>query len=97
MRSASSRAGAEVAGRGRHQQEVRVQDFNQAFGFMTRAALVAEKMDHHPEWFNVYKTVDVTLSTHDAGGVTGELDVEAPPPRWIGWLEFDGTCWRLEE
>jgi len=49
-------------------------DFNAAFGFMTRAALVAEKMDHHPEWFNVYKTVEVTLSTHDAGGVT-ELDI----------------------
>ena len=45
-------------------------DFNQAFGFMARAALVAEKMDHHPEWSNVYKTVDVVLSTHDAGGVT---------------------------
>lgn len=45
-------------------------DFNEAFGFMTRAALIAEKMDHHPEWFNVYKTVEVTLSTHDAGGVT---------------------------
>jgi 4a-hydroxytetrahydrobiopterin dehydratase len=50
-------------------------DFNAAFGFMTRAALIAEKMDHHPEWFNVYKTVDVTLSTHDAGGLT-ELDVK---------------------
>jgi 4a-hydroxytetrahydrobiopterin dehydratase len=49
-------------------------DFNEAFGFMTRAALVAEKMDHHPEWFNVYKTVEVTLSTHDAGGITA-LDV----------------------
>lgn len=49
-------------------------DFNAAFGFMARAALVAEKMDHHPEWFNVYKTVQVTLSTHDAGGVTA-LDV----------------------
>ena len=49
-------------------------DFNAAFGFMTRAALVAEKLDHHPEWFNVYKTVEVTLSTHDAGGVT-TLDV----------------------
>ena len=49
-------------------------DFNEAFGFMTRIAMVAEQMDHHPEWFNVYKTVDVTLSTHDAGGVT-ELDV----------------------
>ena len=45
-------------------------DFNEAFGFMTRAALVAEKMDHHPEWFNVYKTVEVTLSTHDAGGLS---------------------------
>jgi len=49
-------------------------DFNQAFGFMARVALVAEKMDHHPEWFNVYKTVQVTLATHDAGGVT-ERDV----------------------
>ena len=50
-------------------------DFNEAFGFMTRTALVAEKLDHHPEWFNVYKTVTVTLSTHDAGGVT-ELDIK---------------------
>ena len=49
-------------------------DFNAAFGFMTRAALVAEKMDHHPEWSNVYKTVQVTLATHDAGGVTA-LDI----------------------
>src|ERR1700677_4971450 len=49
-------------------------DFNAAFGFMTRAALVAEKMDHHPEWSNVYKTVEVTLSTHDAGGLTA-LDI----------------------
>ena len=45
-------------------------DFNEAFGFMTRAALIAEKMDHHPEWFNVYKTVDVTLTTHDADGLS---------------------------
>lgn len=45
-------------------------DFNAAFGFMTQVALVAEKMDHHPEWTNVYKTVDVTLSSHDAGGVS---------------------------
>lgn len=50
-------------------------DFNEAFGFMTRVALKAEQMDHHPEWFNVYKTVDVTLATHDAGGVT-DLDVK---------------------
>lgn len=45
-------------------------DFNEAFGFMTRAALIAEKRDHHPEWLNVYRTVEVTLSTHDAGGLT---------------------------
>ena len=50
-------------------------DFNEAFGFMARAALVAEKLDHHPEWSNVYKTVEVTLSTHDAGGLT-ELDIK---------------------
>ena len=50
-------------------------DFNEAFGFMSRAALVAEKSDHHPEWRNVYKTVEVELSTHDAGGVTVK-DVE---------------------
>src|SRR5204862_6737690 len=50
-------------------------DFNEAFGFMSRAALVAEKRDHHPEWRNVYKTVEVVLATHEAGGVTA-LDVE---------------------
>ena len=47
-------------------------DFNEAFGFMTRAALVAEKSDHHPEWRNVYKTVEVVLATHDANGVTAK-------------------------
>src|SRR5437868_15308514 len=45
-------------------------DFDAAFAFMTRCALLAAKMDHHPEWFNVYNKVDVTLATHDAGGVT---------------------------
>jgi 4a-hydroxytetrahydrobiopterin dehydratase len=50
-------------------------DFNEAFGFMSRAALVAEKSDHHPEWRNVYKTVEVVLATRDAGGVTA-LDIE---------------------
>jgi 4a-hydroxytetrahydrobiopterin dehydratase len=49
-------------------------DFNAAFGWMTRVALAAEKLDHHPEWFNVYSRVEVTLATHDADGVT-ELDV----------------------
>ncbi len=50
-------------------------DFNAAFGFMARVALSAEKLDHHPEWFNVYSRVDITLSTHDAGGVTA-LDIK---------------------
>ena len=50
-------------------------DFDVAFAFMTRAALLAAKMDHHPEWFNVYNKLDVTLSTHDAGGVT-QKDIE---------------------
>src|SRR5689334_2070868 len=66
---------SEVSGRDAIAKKFTFKDFNQAFGFMTRAALVAEKMDHHPEWFNVYKTVEVTLATHDAGGVT-ELDVK---------------------
>lgn len=48
----------------------RFKDFNAAFGFMSRAALLAEKMDHHPEWFNVWNRVEVTLTTHDAGGIT---------------------------
>ena len=65
----------EVSGRDAITKKFVFKDFNQAFGFMTRVALVAEKMDHHPEWFNVYKTVEVTLSTHDAGGLT-ELDVK---------------------
>lgn len=50
-------------------------DFNQAFGFMTQIALKAEKMDHHPEWHNVYNKVRITLSTHDAGGISA-LDIK---------------------
>ncbi|CCF21252.1 Pterin-4-alpha-carbinolamine dehydratase [Pseudorhizobium banfieldiae] len=53
----------------------RFRNFSQAFGFMAECALVAERMNHHPEWFNVYSRVDVTLTTHDAGGVT-EKDVK---------------------
>ena len=60
-----------VDGRDAITRTYRFKDFNAAFGFMTRAALVAEKMDHHPEWFNVYNRVDITLSTHDAGGLSG--------------------------
>jgi 4a-hydroxytetrahydrobiopterin dehydratase len=66
---------SEVSGRDAVTRKFEFKDFNQAFGFMARAALVAEKMNHHPEWFNVYNKVEVTLSTHDAGGVT-ELDVK---------------------
>jgi 4a-hydroxytetrahydrobiopterin dehydratase len=49
-------------------------DFNEAFAFMTRVAMLAEKMDHHPEWSNVYNTVEISLSTHDAGGIVTEKD-----------------------
>ena len=66
---------SEVKGRDAITKKFVFKDFNEAFGFMTRAALVAEKLDHHPEWFNVYKTVEVTLSTHDAGGLT-DLDTQ---------------------
>jgi 4a-hydroxytetrahydrobiopterin dehydratase len=65
----------EVAGREAISRTYTFRDFNEAFGFMARVALVAEKKDHHPEWRNVYKTVEVVLSTHDAGGLT-MLDVE---------------------
>ncbi len=64
----------EVEGRDAIAKSFRFPDFNAAFAFMTRVALLAEKMDHHPEWFNVYNKVDVTLATHDAGGVT-DLDI----------------------
>lgn len=57
------------------QRSYKFADFNAAFGFMTRTALMAEKLNHHPEWFNVYNRVEVTLATHDADGVT-ELDVK---------------------
>ena len=66
---------AEVPGREAIGRTFSFKDFNEAFGFMTRVALIAEKNDHHPEWKNVYKTVEVVLATHDAGGVTA-LDLE---------------------
>jgi 4a-hydroxytetrahydrobiopterin dehydratase len=59
-----------VAGRDAITRKFEFANFSEAFAFMTRVALLAEKMDHHPEWFNVYNKVEVTLSTHDAGGVT---------------------------
>jgi 4a-hydroxytetrahydrobiopterin dehydratase len=66
---------SEVQGRDAITKSYRFADFNAAFGFMTRVALKADRMDHHPEWFNVYSKVDVLLSTHDSGGVTAK-DVE---------------------
>lgn len=52
------------------EKELKFADFNEAFGFMTRVAIHADKADHHPEWFNVYSTVRITLTTHDAGGLS---------------------------
>lgn len=57
-------------GRDAIEKEFRFRDFNAAFGFMSRVALHAERNDHHPEWSNVYNRVEITLATHDAGGVT---------------------------
>ena len=64
-----------ATGRDAIQRTFKFKDFSEAFGFMARAALMAEKMDHHPEWTNVWNRVDVTLSTHSAGGLT-DLDVK---------------------
>ena len=65
---------SEVEGRDAIARSFKFADFNAAFGFMARVACQAEKLDHHPEWFNVYNRVDVTLSTHDSGGVSA-LDI----------------------
>lgn len=62
----------EVDGRDAIAKTFRFRDFVEAFGFMAKVALIAERMDHHPEWSNVYRTVDVVLSTHDAGGLTAK-------------------------
>jgi 4a-hydroxytetrahydrobiopterin dehydratase len=59
-----------VDGRDAIFRSIRFGDFSEAFAFMTRVALLAEKMDHHPEWFNVYNRVEITLSTHDCGGLS---------------------------
>jgi len=78
---------AEVPGRDAIHKSCHFPNFSAAWGFMTRVALLAEKMDHHPEWFNVYNRVDIALTTHDAGGVTARdielarrIDRLAPPP-----------------
>lgn len=64
-----------VDGRDAIRRVFKFSDFSAAWAFMSRAALLAETMDHHPEWFNVYSTVDVTLTTHDAGGLS-PLDIK---------------------
>ena len=88
---AKTRAGAlkklkgwkDVKGRDAITKKFQFADFNEAFGFMTRVALLADKMDHHPEWFNVYNKVEVTLSTHDAGGVTqNDIDMAKAMNVW---------------
>jgi len=66
---------SELSGREAIGKTFTFRDFSEAFGFMSRVALAAEKHDHHPEWRNVYKTVDVVLTTHDAGGLT-QLDID---------------------
>ncbi len=65
----------EIADRDAIIKKFEFKDFNAAFGWMTRIAMVAEQMNHHPEWFNVWNRVEVTLSTHDAGGLT-DLDIK---------------------
>ena len=70
-----------VPGRDAITRRFQFKDFSEAFGFMTRAALAAERMNHHPEWFNVYNRVRIRLTTHDAGGLT-ELDL-----RWAEHAE----------
>jgi 4a-hydroxytetrahydrobiopterin dehydratase len=64
----SAREGAAIT------KSFRFRNFVEAWGFMSKVALLAEKLDHHPDWSNVYRTVDITLNTHDSGGVTG-LDI----------------------
>ena len=64
-----------VEGRDAAKKEFKFADFNEAFGFMTRVAIAADKADHHPEWFNVYNRVEITLTTHDADGLS-QRDVD---------------------
>ena len=66
---------SELSGRDAIGKTFTFRDFSEAFGFMSRVALAAEKRDHHPEWRNIYKTVEIVLTTHDAGGVT-QLDID---------------------
>ena len=74
-----------VEGRDAIHKRFTFKNFSEAFGWMCRVALAAEKLDHHPEWLNVYRTVDVTLSTHDAGGLTRrDVDLARTMDRMAG-------------
>jgi 4a-hydroxytetrahydrobiopterin dehydratase len=72
---AASNGWSDVSGQDSIAKTCRFKNFSEAFGFMSRVALAAEKMDHHPDWKNVYDTVEIELSSHDIGGV-GERDVK---------------------
>ncbi|VVE63177.1 4a-hydroxytetrahydrobiopterin dehydratase [Pandoraea captiosa] len=75
----------QVVGRDAIQRSFTFHDFNEAFGFMTQVALKAETMNHHPEWFNVYNRVDITLSTHDADGLTQrDIDLATAIDQYAG-------------
>lgn len=65
-----------MEGRSAIHKSYKFRDFSEAFGFMTRAAMIAETMNHHPEWFNVYNKVDVTLTTHDADNSISQKDFD---------------------
>ncbi|MDD9854147.1 MAG: 4a-hydroxytetrahydrobiopterin dehydratase [Deltaproteobacteria bacterium] len=80
-------------GGGKLQKEFRFGDFNAAFGWMTRVALLAERMDHHPEWRNIWNRVSVALHTHDAGGVTKrDIDMAAAMDRYAAAASADSRA-----
>lgn len=76
---------SKTKGRDAIEKTYKFKDFNEAFGFMSRVALIAEKMDHHPEWANVYSRVNVVLTTHDAGGLSQkDVKLAALMDKWAG-------------
>lgn len=85
LANAATTGWREVEGRDAITRTLTFADFNAAWGFMARVALVAEQLDHHPEWFNVYNRVEITLSTHDAGGLSSlDFTLAAAIDRFAG-------------